>query len=434
MVVKLTALEVAKITDLGRTVVSDNLYLMIDRRHGGKSWVFRYKDLVTGKLRDKGLGKYPDVSLKDARTLTDKYRADLKKGIDPINAKREALAAQRIEQAKSITFRDCAKAYIDVHKAGWKNQKHTAQWESTLNTYASKLMDLPVNQIDKAMVLNALKGIWTTKTETASRVRQRIETVIDYAKSSGHFEGENPARWRGNLRGLLVDPSKIKEVKHQPALPYDEISAFMAELVSKGAYTQAGGLSYKALTLVILTATRASEAVNARWEEFDLDAKKWTIPKARMKAKQAHTVPLSNKALELLALLKPQANGFIFPSGLDRKGKPKPITIAAPLKVCKELKKADSEDVFTDSEGRALTIHGFRSTFRDWAGAVTAFPRELAESALAHTLKDKTEAAYMRDKLVDKRALMMDDWATYCFTAKTKASNVTPIGNAKIKK
>lgn len=402
MAKKLTSKEVDSITKAGRTSVSECLYLQIDIRHGGKSWVFRYRDKLTGKHRDKGLGRFDDLSLKDARSQVEIYRNELKRGIDPINSRREAANAQKLERSKVMTFEACLSAYMDVHKAGWKSEKHAAQWTSTLNTYASKLMKMPVDKITKADVLALLKEIWAEKTETATRVRQRIEMVLDYAKACGYFEGENPARWRGNLKGLLVDPAKIKNVQHQPALPHGEISAFMAQVVSKGAFKQGGGLSYKSLALIILTATRASEAVNARWEEFDLDAKTWTIPKERMKAKIAHTVPLTDKALELLTQLKPQASGFIFPSGNDRQGNPKPITIAAPLKVCKELNPA-------------ITVHGFRSTFRNWAGAVSQFPREVAEAALAHTLKDKTEAAYMRDSLLAKRALMMADWNRYCF-------------------
>lgn len=402
-----TDLKVRTKTEPGRHRVSAGLFLLIDYRHGGKSWVFRYRERISQKVRDKGLGAYPDVSLKAARASVAKYKSDLSKGIDPIDSRKMAIAAQRQEQAKTITFGACAMAYIDIHKAGWRNPKHTAQWITSLNTYAPELMKLPVTQIDKDIVLEALKKIWEDKTETASRVRQRIESVLDYAKAANYYTGENPARWKGGLKGMLAEPSKIKNVQHQAALPHTEISAFMEVLISRGALKSKGGLSYKALAFIILTASRASETVNARWEEIDLKAKTWTIPKERMKANREHTVPLSDKAIELLTVLMPQASGYIFQNGFDSQGNQKPITIAAPLKVCKELNPA-------------ITVHGFRSTFRNWAGAVSSYPRELAEAALAHTLKDKTEAAYMRDKLLEKRALMMADWSCFCMNFRNK--------------
>lgn len=413
MVDKLTKTQVDSITKPGRKAVSECLYLQIDRRHGGRSWVFRYRDKLTGKLRDKGLGRFEDLSLKDARSLVEIYRNEVKRGIDPINSRREALAAQKAGLGKVKTFGQCLDAYLAVHAVAWQNKKHAEAWPSTLNRYAPSLLKLPITAVNKQAVLAVLNPIWTDKTETATRVRQRIEAVIDFAKASGDFAGDNPAAWNGNLEGLLPNPSKLKDVKHQPALPYKDMPEFMALLQSKGAFSPDGALSIKALALIALTATRNNEAVMARWEEFDLSAKTWTIPKTRTKSKQPHTVPLSNKVMEILTALNPQSVGYVFPNGKDSKGGERSITIAATLKACKELKRAGTGDCFRDAEGRAITVHGFRSTFRDWAGAVSSYPRDVCEAALAHAIKDKTEAAYMRDKLLEKRALMMQDWEAY---------------------
>jgi len=410
---KFTAREVDSITKAGRTAVSECLYLQIDRRHGGKSWVYRYRDKLTGKLRDKGLGRYDNLSLKNARSLVEIYRNEVKRGIDPITSRREALAAQRAGLGKVKTFGECLDEYLAVHSLTWSNKKHAEAWRNTLKTYAPKLLKLPVTAINKNSVLDVLTPIWTSKTETATRVRRRIQLVIAFAKSKGDFQGDNPAAWSGNLEGLLANPAKLKNVKHQPALPYKDMAEFMALLESKGAFRQDGTLSIKALALIVLTATRNSEAVSARWEEFDLDARIWTIPKTRTKNKQPHTVPLSDKVIEILTALQPHSVGYVFPSGVNGN---KPITIAATLKACKELNRSSTGKPYTDAEGRAITVHGFRSTFRNWAGAVSAYPRDIAEAALAHALKDKTEAAYMRDRLLDKRALMMRDWENYCFS------------------
>jgi integrase len=413
---KLTAREVDSITKAGRTAVSESLYLQIDRRHGGKSWVYRYRDKLTGKLRDKGLGRYDDLSLKDARSQVEIYRNEVKRGIDPITSRREALAAQKAGLGRVKTFGECLEAYLAVHSVTWSNKKHAEAWPNTLKAYASKLLKLPVTAINKNSVLDVLTPIWTTKTETATRVRQRIESVIDFAKSKGDFQGDNPAAWSGNLEGLLANPAKLKDVKHQPALPYKDMAEFMALLESKGAFRQDGMLSIKALALIVLTATRNSEAVRARWEEFDLDARTWTVPKTRTKSKQPHTVPLSDKAIEILTALQPRSVGFVFPSG--DKGE-KPITIAATLKACKELNRSSTGKPYTDAEDRVITVHGFRSTFRNWAGALSSYPRDVAEAALAHANKDKTEAAYLRDKLLEKRRSMMNDWADFCFSKTT---------------
>lgn len=392
---------------VGRHNDGEGLYFHV-RDGGSRAWVFRYRDRVTGKLRDKGLGAYPDVGLADAREASKAQRAFLQAGADPIEAKRNALAAAKLEHAKARTFKHCRDAYVKAHKAGWRNAKHAQQWTNTLDTYAATLLPLPVQAIDTALVIGALEPIWTSKTETATRVRQRIEAVLDWATARGYRKGENPARWRGHLENLLPAVDKVKKVKPRAALPYTAMGAFWQELAAVDT------LASKALRLQILTATRPSEATGARWEEVDLAAKIWTIPGERMKAGKAHRVPLST---ELVAMLKamPHREGFIFP-GAGRK--PGPLTIAATLKVTQELRPG-------------LTAHGFRSTFRDWAADQTGYPRDVAEMALAHTIKDKSEAAYRRSDMLERRARLMQDWATYCGTATAKSAKVTPIRKRK---
>lgn len=386
----------------------DGLYLAV-RDSGSRAWVFRYRDRVTGKLRDKGLGPFPSVSLSEARKAVDGLRADLRAGTDPIQAKREAVQAAKLERAKEKTFRDCRDAFIKAHKAGWRNAKHGQQWTNTLDAHAADLLPLPVQAIDTALVLDALGPIWTKKTETATRVRQRIEAVLDWATARGYRSGENPARWRGHLENLLPKPSKVRKVKHHKALPYEEMGAFWKELAAVDT------LASRALRLIILANVRAGEATGARWEEIDLKGKVWTIPADRMKAGKDHRVPLSSELVTMLEAM-PHRNGWLFPG--ESRRNPGPMTIAATSKLVKELRPG-------------LTQHGFRSTFRDWAGDQTAYPREIVETAMAHTIKDKAEAAYRRSDALERRARLMQDWATYCRTEPAKAGNVTPIRKRK---
>jgi integrase len=340
-----------------------------------------------------GLGAFPDVTLADARLRAADMRASLRSGVDPLQARQARAVAAKVAHANARTFKECRDAYIKAHKAAWRNAKHGQQWTNTLDTHAAELLELPVEAIGTPHILGALEPIWTTKTETATRVRQRIESVLDWATARGYRKGENPARWRGHLENLLPEAAKVRKVVPRAALPYGDIPAFWGQLAAIDT------VASQALRMQILTATRPSEATGASWSEIDLKAKLWTIPGSRMKAGKDHRVPLSK---ELVAMLKavPGREGFVFP-GTGRL--PGPLTIAAPLKLLKQLRPG-------------LTIHGFRSTFRDWAADQTAHPRDVAEMALAHTIKDKSEAAYRRSDMLERRARLMQDWATYCTT------------------
>lgn len=394
-------LSAAKIPHLepGRYSDGGGLYLCIDR--GRSSWMFRYRSRVTGKLRDKGLGPLSYVSLAQARKLAQECRLQLLAGTDPIDVKHELLQAQRTATAKAVTFGKCCERYIETHRAGWRNEKHAAQWTSTLNTYAATLLPLPVTAIDTGLVLRCLEPEWSAKHETMTRVRQRIEAVMDWATARKYRSGDNPARWRGHLDKLLPVISKKKRVQHRPALAYAGAGEFMVELRKRE------GMGARCLELQILTAVRPGEAAGAQWSEIDLDAAVWTIPPERMKGSVEHRVPLIGAALALLRSL-PRIDNNVFP-GL----RGKPITTAAGLQLVKDLHPG-------------IVPHGFRSTFRDWAGDCTAFPREVIESALAHTIKNAAEAAYRRGDAFRKRIALMDAWATYCATT-ARTGGVTPI-------
>jgi integrase len=304
-------------------------------------------------------------------------------GIDPIEARRAQREQKSLDAAKSMTFDACAAAYIDAHKAGWRNEKHFDQWSNTLNTYAGPVFgSLPVQAVDVGLVMKALEPIWQTKSETASRVRGRIESVLDWATVRGYRKGDNPARWRGHLDKLLPPRSKVRKVEHHPARPHDELANFVAML------RRQEGIASRALEFLILTATRTGEVIGARWDEIDLGEKVWVVPAARMKAGREHRVPLSAAAVAILEQMQEVREGdFVFPGG--KRGKP--LSNMAMLAVLKRIDRGD------------LTNHGFRSSFRDWAAERTNFPREVAEMALAHTVGDKVEAAYRRGDLFQKR-------------------------------
>ena len=346
---------------------------------GARSWVLRYQ--VQGRRRDLGLGAYPDVSLAMARDRAAEARRLIAEGGDPIAKKR---------QAKPKIFRDAALELIESKRSGWKNAKHAAQWTSTLETYVfPKIGALQVAKIETADVIATLTPIWSEKPETANRVRQRIEAVFDYASALGIRSGDNPARWRGHLDHLLPKPKKVRAVKHHPALSHADISEFMADLSARQ------GVAARALAFTILTAARTGETRGMTWAEVDLDAKVWTIPAERMKAGKEHRVPLTDA---VVALLGTEGDDAALVFGSETKAG-KPISNMSMTAVLRRM-------------GRdGITVHGFRSTFRDWAGETTGFPREVIEAALAHGIKDKAEAAYARSDLFDKRRSLMEAWS-----------------------
>lgn len=403
---RLNALAVSRAHAPGLYADGDGLYLQITQG-GVRSWILRYRH--AGKRRDMGLGSLAVVSLADARRKAADARKMLDAGHDPIAARTASHVAQAVTAARAMTFEAAALACIEDRKAGWRNAKHTDQWKATLEAYAfPTLGKLPVSAIDSPQVLKVLKPIWTRKTETASRVRGRIESILDWAKAHKHRDGENPARWRGMLDQVLPQRSKVRAVEHHPALPFAEVGAFMAKLRKQN------GTAARALDLLILTATRTRETIHATWDEFDLDASVWTVPATRTKAGRPHRVPLTQAALDALkAMGGPVAGANVFPGG--KRGKP--LSTNALLALLKRMDRAD------------ITAHGFRSTFRDWAAAQTNFPREVAEHALAHNVGDKTERAYQRDDLLAKRVKLMEAWAKHCATV-AKPGNVVALQRA----
>jgi integrase len=411
MAKKINRLSSEAVKAKGPGLHADGGGLVLQVKGGGRSWLFRFRSRADGKVREMGLGSVLAVSLKDARRLAADCRLMLAEGRDPLTERKAQRAADRVEAAKSITFGECSSRFIDAHRASWRNEKHGQQWTNTLATHAALLAPLPVAEVDTGMVLKVLEPIWSVRTETATRVRQRIEKVLDWATTRGYRTGDNPARLRGHLDNLLPKARKITKVQHMAAMPYVDVPAFVTDLRTRP------GLSARALEYIILTACRASEAVGATWQEIDLDAAVWTVPAERMKAGRSHRVPLSPAALTLLRTLRPteaKPADFVFPGA--RKGRS--MTLAAPLRMLqRDMKKIE------------LTVHGFRSSFRDWAAERTAFPREVIEAALAHVVKDATEAAYLRSDVLLKRNKLMQAWAD--FIAKPKqVSDATPIRRA----
>ena len=405
---KLSALKIAKRLRPGMYGDGSGLWLQV-RSPERRSWIFRFER--DGKTRYMGLGPLATVPLADAREQAARARRLLLDGVDPIAARDAEHAQAKVEARKSITFKQGAEIYIEAHKAGWRNEKHADQWLSTLKTYAYPVFgDLPVHMVDLALVMKVLEPIWNTKTETASRVRGRIETVLNWAKTRGYRSGENPATWKGHLENLLPARSKVRRVEHHSALPYDELGTFVAALRVQD------GVAARALEILILTAARTGEVIGARWDEFDLTEGFWTIPAERTKTHREHRVPLAPAAiriLELLLLRKTAESDFVFPGG--KRGSP--ISNMAMLVLLDRMERGD------------LTVHGFRSSFRDWAAEQTAFPSEVAEMALGHAVGDKVEAAYRRGDLFEKRRKLMEAWANYCATP-AKDGKIIPMRRA----
>ncbi|MFC4726320.1 tyrosine-type recombinase/integrase [Glycocaulis abyssi] len=398
------------------------LWLQVSRL-GGKSWVFRFTR--NGRTREMGLGAFISVSLKRAREKAADCRRILDEGGDPIEVRKAERMAIELERARSKTFRECAEVVIETKEKELVNPKHKAQWRSSLETYAYPVLaDKPVSSITVDDVKKVLEPIWSTKHETARRVRSRMEAVFDSAKDKKLMQGDNPAEWRGSLKEL--GKLKIKR-RHHPALPYAQVGEFMAELRKRD------GMAAKALEFAILCASRSGEVRGATWDEIDLKARLWVIPAERMKADKKHRVPLSDAAVKLLEGLKdiPRIKGaplYVFPAA--RGGMLSDMSLSAVTRrMHADRLKAGKAGWVDGNCGDPVVPHGFRSTFRDWAGETTSYPREVIEHALAHQLKDDSEAAYARETALPKRAPLMQDWANYCANL-AKPSNVVAISEA----
>lgn len=393
---RLSALAVGRLTEPGLYADGGGLYLQVSKA-GGRSWIFRYRLNGRKTPRDMGLGPLHTVSLAEARDKARTARGQLLDGVDPIDARRSARAQRVSEAARAMAFRDCAAAYVEAHHPGWRSEKHHEQWSSTLEAYAYPVLGaLPVHVIDVNLVDKALRPIWYAKTETAMRVRGRIEAVLDWAQVRGLREGPNPARWKGTLDKLLPARSRVAKVRHHPALPIDEVGAFMVELRAQD------GIVARALEFLILTAARTSEVTGATDGEINRQTSVWTIPPERIKAGREHRVPLSDRALQLLDEAAPLSDDYLFPG--VRHGRP--LSENAFRALLHRMERPD------------LTPHGFRSTFRDWAAERTSYPPEVAEMALAHVIPSGVERAYRRGDLFGKRIEMMQEWAIFCWKFK----------------
>jgi integrase len=374
------------------------LYLQVTE--GGRSWIYRY--MLNKRAREMGLGPLALYGLSEARALAQDARRLRHQGIDPIEARRAAREETRLDAAKTMTFQECAERYIASHCAGWRSAKHAEQWESSLQRIAFPVIGaLSVQAIDTALVMKVIEPTWEEKPETASRVRGRIESILDWAKVRGYRAGENPARWRGHLDHLLPARSKVLKANHYAAMPYKDLPGLLVELRNKK------GIDARALEFTILTAARVSEAVGAHWSEINGDM--WTVPAERMKGGKPHRVPLSRRAIDLLETL-PRDGDLIFPGPKFGRA----LNINAPRKLLIRM-------------GHRVTVHGFRSSFRDWAAELTNFPSEVVEMALAHVVGSKVEQAYRRGDMFEKRRRLMQQWATFCTTAQETASNVAPM-------
>jgi integrase len=408
---RLTDLKVKKVKAPGLYADGDCLYLLVGRTPGSKSWVFRYRR--NGRLRDMGLGPLRTFSLAEARKKARAYRQLRWEGVDPIEARRAERQQAELEQAKAITFQQCAEAYIEDRQVDWRNAKHSSQWPNSLRDYVYPIIGaLPAQAIGVGLVMKVLEQpvpgasfgdkparLWWQKPETASRVRQRIENILDWAKIRGYREGENPARWKGHLENLLPKKTKVRPVKNHAALLYAELPAFMAALRNEK------GIAARALEFTILTAMRTGAVIPAAPGEIKSNV--WTVPAARMKGEQAKEkpkdfrVPLSAPALAIVEQMEAEDDaGFLFPGGK----RSKPLSNMAMLKLLERSGRGD------------LTVHGFRSTFKTWATEQTDFRREVIEMSLAHAIDDKVEAAYQRGELFEKRQQLMEAWGHYCST------------------
>jgi len=384
--------KVKTLTKSGRYGDGGGLWLQVrDAAH--KSWIFRFAR--AGRAREMGLGPLHDVSLAAAREAAQRCRAQLRDGLDPLEVRRQ-LVADNLASASGRSFNAAASEYISAHAPGWRNAKHAAQWQSTLTTYAAPIIGkLACGDVTTAHLAKILAPIWKGKTETAARVRGRIEAVLDFAAVRGWRSGDNPARWKGHLAELFPPRSRVAPVRHHPALPWREVSAFVLELRGREA------MAARALEFAVLTAARTGEAIGATWAEIDTVARIWTVSADRMKMKRDHRVPLSPPAIKLLEQLRPEnakPEHFVF----HNDSRARPISNMAMIQLLARMGRAE------------ITVHGFRSSFRDWVLEATEHPRDLAELSLAHVNRDKVESAYARGDAIERRAKMMNDWAAFC--------------------
>lgn len=398
---RLTAKFVERIALPGTYADGGGLFLQVQERKDGstaRSWVVRFRS-QTGRTREMGLGALDLVPLADARTKALDARRSAASGADPIEERKALRAKLRSDDAPLMTFEQCAKIYIDAHKGSWKNESHREQWSATLKKYAYPVFgEKPVREIDQAGVFKVLDPIWSTKTETASRLRGRIEAILDWAKVRGYREGENPARWKGHMAKAFPARTKIQPIQHHPALPYKELPEFMAKLLA------IESIGAKAFAFCILNVTRTSETLKAERPEFDVNDRTWIIPPQRMKAHKEHRIPLSDASMTLFQAVSQLSDPdckYLFES-TKKAGQP-----LSNMTFLTMLKRTQRED---------LTAHGFRSTFRDWAAEMTSYPREVAELALAHAIGDKVEAAYRRGDLLEKRRNLMNEWAAFALS------------------
>ena len=415
---RLTALKVEKEKKPGMHADGNGLYLRVTSE-GSKNWVLRF--MLNRKARSMGLGPVSLYSLKEARELAREARKLKHQGTDPIEARRSKSMQERLEAAKAITFSECAAKFIKSHRSGWRNAKHAAQWESTLATYAAPVIgSLPVQIIDTALVMRILEqdvdgaSLWTARPETAARLRGRLEAILDWAKVRGYRDGDNPARWRGHLDKLLPKRSKVRKVEHHAALPYDEMPGFVTALTAQE------GVAARALAFAIFCASRTGEVLGATWQEIDFRERVWTVPGTRMKSGKAHRAALSEQAIAVLEGMRANrersdAKAFIFPGA--RHGRP--LSNMAFLMLMRRMGCTD------------LTAHGFRASFKTWAGEETSFPRDVIERALAHVIGNKAEQAYDRGDLFQKRRGLMEAWELFC-TSPAEPGNVIELRRAAV--
>ena len=392
-----SAKSVESINDPGYHRCGDGLYLQVSKQRT-KSWLYRYKSPTTKKQREMGLGSFKFIGLAEARELAADSKRLIISGRDPIEERKKAQIKAQLDHARNLTFKEVAEACISSKAHEWKNDKHAMQWKNTLKQYAFPVIGhLPISDVTTDLILQVLEPIWVTKAETASRLRQRLETVWDYGKARNYVSGENPAKLRGHLDAVLPKTSKVKRVRHFPALPYKAIGSFISDLRAHSGY------SPLALEFLILTAARTSEVTGAKWKEIDFTEKVWIIPAERMKTGKEHRAPLPTRAIDILLSMTSNRNPLehVF-SGWKRKTG---LSNNAFLALLKKMGRSD------------ITPHGFRSTFRDWAAEEAhQFPNETIELALAHTIKNKAEAAYRRGDQLERRRQLMNEWLSFIET------------------